>query len=130
MIDAFEIRTQPWLTSVPSAPGSFVPWIPICPGPPPKLCSTFECAESPNANGPYGPDEFGCFSNSATKYVPFGVGSTDRPTPAGVRRITFPSFVTVSMCAPSDTVTRYGSSDRSTERSLIQPVAPFGRVGR
>ena len=38
---------QPLDTSVPSASGSLVPWIPITPAPPLKLVSTFENPDSP-----------------------------------------------------------------------------------
>jgi hypothetical protein len=37
VMPALLIRMQPWLAFVPSEAGLFVPWMPICPGPPPKL---------------------------------------------------------------------------------------------
>ena len=46
---------QPWLTFEPISAGWFVPCKPTRPSPPAKRFSTFECADSPNENGPYEP---------------------------------------------------------------------------
>ena len=67
VIPALLMRMQPWLTFVPSLPGSFVPCRPIWPGPPPNVVRTFENADSPKVYCPYTPLGFGCFSNSTMK---------------------------------------------------------------
>src|SRR4051794_18606869 len=47
VMPAFDIRMQPWLTSLPRPAGSLVPWMPITPSPPAKLCNTSENPDSP-----------------------------------------------------------------------------------
>ncbi len=52
VIVSLSTRMQPWLTSLPIASGSFVPWMPITPSPPLKSSSTFEKPDRPYAKGP------------------------------------------------------------------------------
>jgi hypothetical protein len=64
------------------------------------------------------------------KYVPFGVGNVERPSPILIDILGRPSLDTVIMCVYRFTSIRNPSAASVTALLCIQPWFWFGRLGR
>lgn len=122
-------RTQPWETACPILDGSFVPWMPTCPSPPPNSDNVGECADNPSANAPYAPVGFPGRTRSVTKNVPVGVGSVADPIPTFVEATWTPSSTTVIRRVVRSTAIRSRLTSTFTAEAGTHPVDPFGRTG-